>query len=174
MALVWRRILLGAALLLASGVSAYGQAEVVSRFGKLMVQQDEADGLKHFLLFKDKKILEYEGHSLEIEEVLQGRGRDFVVIVEHSGGIACPAQMVIVELNASGGHTVSDEFGTCLPPAEVRLMGDKLVIEMSPYVPHPELISKRELLATERSKVVFTWYQGKLAERWLPRTRKSK
>lgn len=155
-------------------VSAYGQGETVSRFGKLNIKTDETDNLKHRLFFRDKQILEYVGESLEIEETLEGKDRDFVIVVENSGGIACPAQVVIIELDKTGAVKTSDEFGTCLPPEEVRLINGRVIIEMFPYHPHPELISRKELRRDEQTKEVFTWYQGKLSKKVAPRKQRPK
>ena len=161
-------------LLLIPSVTAYGQEETVSRFGKLMIKTDETDHLKHRLLFKGNPILEYVGESLEIEETLQGSDRDFVIVVENSGGIACPSQIVIVELDKTGAVKTSEEFGACLPPEVVRLVNDKVVIEMYPYYPHPELIPRKQLREAERTKEIFIWYQGHLSKKSAPRNQRSK
>lgn len=169
-----RRTFLIAFFLFIPFVSAYGQEETVSRFGKLIIKTDEADNLKHKLIFKGNPILEYVGQSLEIEETLQGNDRDFVIVVENSGGIACPSQIVILELDKTGVAKTSEEFGTCLPPEVVRLVNNKVVIEMNPYYPHPELIPRKDLRNAERTKVVFTWYQGQVSEKVAPRNQRSK
>src|SRR5262245_14573869 len=121
-----RRTLLIAFLLFIPLGSAHGQEETLSRFGKLIIKTDETDPLKHKLFFKGKRILEYVGESLEIEERLEGNQRDFVIVVENSGGIGCPSQIVVVELDKSGVGKISDEFGTCLAPEAVRLVNDKV------------------------------------------------
>jgi len=153
-------------------VSAYGQEEAVSRFGKLKVKTAETDH-KHKLLFKGKQILEYDGESLEVKEALKGNNRDFVIVVENSGGIACPSQVVIVELNKAGVVKTSEEFG-CLPPEKTRLVNDKVVIEMGMYVPHPELFSKKDLRKAELTKEVYIWDQGRLSKKIAPRAQRSK
>ena len=154
-------------------VSAYGQENAVSRFGKLTIKTDETGNVKHKLLFRGKRILEYDGESLELKEVLKGNNRDFVVVVENSGGIACPSQVVIVELNKAGVVKTSEEFG-CLPPEKTRLVNDKVVIEINPYIPHPELVTKRELRRAERTIEVFTWDQGRLSKKVVPHYQRSK
>lgn len=169
-----RHTSLTAVALFISFVPAYSQEVVVSRFGKLNVKTDETDSLKHKLFFKGKLILEYVGASLEIEEVLEGDGRDFVIVVENSGGIACPSQIVIVELDKAGAVKTSDEFGTCLPPEEVNLLNDKVVIVMYRYYAHPELIPGRQLREAERTKEIFTWYQGQLSRKVVLRSQRSK
>ena len=146
----------------------------MSRFGKLMSKSDETDRLKHRLLFNGNPILEYVGESLEIGETLRGNDRDFVIVVENSGGIACPSQIVIVELDKTGAVKTSEEFGTCLLPEVVRLVNDKVVIEMYPYYPHPELIPRKQLREAERTKEIFIWYQGQLSKKVVPRNQRSK
>jgi hypothetical protein len=96
-----------------------------------------------------------------------------VIIVENSGGIACPSQVVIVELNKAGVVKTSEEFG-CLPPEKTRLVNDKVVIEINPYIPHPELVTKRELRRDERTIEVFTWDQGRLSKKVVPHYQRSK
>jgi hypothetical protein len=154
-------------------VSAYGQEETNNRFGKLVIKTDETDNLKHKLLFKGNQILEYMGESLKIEETLTGNDRDFVIVVENSGGIACPSQIVIVELDKTGVVKTSKEFGTCLPPEVVRLVNHRVVIEMFPYYPHPELIPRKQLREAERTKEIFIWYQGRLSKKVAPRNQRS-
>jgi len=163
-----------AILLSITFVSAFGQQdEAVSRFGKLNVETDETDNSKHKLLFRGKQILEYEGLTLDIEKVLKGNNRDFVIVGENSGGIACPSQVVIVELNKAGVVKTSEEFG-CLPPEKTRLVNDKVVIEMGMYVPHPELFSKKDLRKAELTKEVYIWDQGRLSKKIAPRAQRSK
>jgi hypothetical protein len=153
-------------------ILAYGQEKAVSRFGKLNIKTDETDN-KHKLFFRGKQILEFEGESLELKEALKGNNRDFVIIVENSGGVACPSQVVIVELNKAGVVKTSEEFG-CLPPEKTKLVNDKVVVEINPYYAHPELISKKELRRAERAIEVYTWDQGQLSQKTVPRVRRSK
>src|SRR5215510_12545778 len=154
-------------------VSAYGQESAVSRFGKLNIKTEETGNVRHKLLFRGKRILGFDGHSMELKEVLKGNNRDFVIVVENSGGIACPSQVVIVELNKAGVVKTSEEFG-CVPPEKTRLVNDKVVIEINPYFPHPELVTKRELRRAERTIEVFTWDQGRLSKKIVPRDQPSK
>lgn len=161
-------------LLLALSASAYGQEQPTSRFGTLELKDDDDDKLNHRLLFKGKEIFRYEGQSIEILGVLKGRSIDYVIVAANSGGIACPAQAVIIELSQTGQPKISESFGSCSDSIEASLINGRVVVETPMYVPHPEFLSKRELRERERSKEVYTWYQGKLSKRIVPRGMKAR
>lgn len=154
---------------LVSFVSVSGQQQRVSRFGVIEIKDDEEDRLKHKLLLNGKEIFQYEGQSIEIARVLNGSGRDYLVVGSYSGGIACPVQFNIVEVHKSGAYKVSEDFGACTEPSKVRLVNQRLIIEMPLNIPHPDLLSKKELRRRERTKEVYTWFNGKLSKRTLPR-----
>src|ERR1051326_1483178 len=120
-----KSIVLFSMLLLALSVSAYGQQQQGSRFGTLELKDDDDDKLNHRLLFKGNEIFRYEGQSIEILGVLKGRGIDYVVVATNSGGIACPSQVVIIELSPSGQPKVSEEFGSCSDLIEANLVNGR-------------------------------------------------
>src|SRR5262245_42617364 len=138
-----------------------------SRFGKLDIRDD--DTFNHRLLLNKKEVFKYEGLSIVILEVLKGAGLDYIIVQVSSGGIACPFQVVIVEVYKSGKHTVSEEFGSCNEPGVLRVVNGRVIVETDTYVAHPELLPKRELRRRERTKEVYTWYEGKLTKKTLPR-----
>lgn len=142
-----------------------GQQQQISRFGVIEIKGDDEDSLKHQLLLNGKEIFQYEGQSMEIANLLKGRDRDFLVVGAYSGGIACPVQFVIVEVYKSGTHKVSEQFGGCTEPTKVRLIIDRVIIEMPAHIPHPDLLSKTELRRRQRTKEVYTWYKSKLTKR---------
>jgi hypothetical protein len=135
-----------------------------SRFGALELREGE-DGRKHRLLFNGEELLASEAETIDIVNVLNGRGRDYVVAVTYSGGIACPAQVTIVEIFKRGRYRLSGDFGSCSDVIKARLVQDKVIVEMPQYVPHPELWSKNELRRAQRTTWVYTWYKGKLSKR---------
>lgn len=135
----------------------------VSRFGVIDIK-DNDEG-RHKLLLNGEEIFQYEGQSIEIARVLNGSGRDYLIVSNYSGGIACPVQLVIVEIYKSGGHKVSEEFGTCTDLFKVRLVNDRVIVEMPQYTAHPDNFTKKELRQRDRTKVVYTWYKGKLSEK---------
>ena len=152
-----------------SFVSVSGQQQRVSRFGLIEIKNDEEDRLKHKLLLNGKEISQHEGQSIEIARVLNGSGRDYLIVGNYSGGIACPVQFNIVEVYKSGAYMVSKDFGACTEPSKVRLVNHRVIIEMPLNIPHPDLLSKKELRRRERTKEVYTWFKGKLSKKVLPR-----
>jgi hypothetical protein len=163
-----KSILFISILLIALLLPAYGQEQPVSRFGKLDIR-DKPDEFKHSLFFNDKEVFQYEGQSIDILEILKGSGRDFAIIAAYSGGIACPAQVVVVEILKSGQCKVSEQFGSCSDLIDARLRNNRVIVETPAYVPHPDLISKRQLKRLEKLKEVYTWYEGRLVKKVVPR-----
>lgn len=135
----------------------------VSRFGAIEINNND-DG-RHKLLLNGKEIFQYEGQSIEIARVLPGSDRDYLVVGKYSGGIACPVQLVIVEIYKSGDHKISEEFGTCTDLFKARLVNDRVTVEMRQYTAHPDAFPKKELRDRNRTKVVYIWYKGKLSEK---------
>ena len=161
-------VLLSAALARAEAVPALSQRESASRFGTIEIARDEADDTRHRLYFNQKEIFQYEGLTMDILKVFHSTERDYVILATYSGSIACPAQVVIVELTASRGYTVSEEFGSCSDLIKAELVKDAVMVEMPRYAAHPELLPKRELRSIMKTKEVYTWSQGKLVKKRLP------
>ncbi|HKR12828.1 MAG TPA: hypothetical protein VJT15_12280 [Pyrinomonadaceae bacterium] len=153
-------------VIVASFIPVSGQQNV-SRFGLIEIK-DNDEG-RHKLLLNGKEIFQYEGQSIEIARVLNGSARDYLIAGNYSGGIACPVQFVIVEIYKSGGHKVSEKFGTCTDLFKVRLVNDRVIVEMRQYTAHPDVFPKKELRERDRTKVVYTWYKGKLSEKEVAR-----
>src|SRR5262245_33968704 len=146
----------------------YGQQQPVSRYGMVEIKDDD-DRLKHRLLIDGKEVFQYEGESIQIVDVLKGTGVDYLVVGAYSGGIACPMQVVIVEVNKSGEHNVSKEFGACTEPTKTTLVNGRVTMQMPSHIPHPELLSKKELRTRQRTTEIYTWYKGKLTKKLLTR-----
>ncbi|HJQ23060.1 MAG TPA: hypothetical protein VKA60_04030 [Blastocatellia bacterium] len=152
---------------LALAAIAYGQEQPGSRFAKLEITDD--DQFNHRLLLNDKEALKYEGLSLQVYDVLQGRGVDYLIMQANTGGSGCPFRLFIVEVYKSGAYKVSEEFGSCYEPDSARLVKGSVVVETPGFVGHPELLSKREVRRRERTKEVYTWYRGTLTKKTRPR-----
>jgi hypothetical protein len=153
-------------LILTLSVCAFGQ-EPVSRFGKLRIVVNE--DTKHKLLLNEKGLFYYEGHALEIFKVFNGKDRDYVIVVANSGGIACPAKVVIIELFKSGEPRQSEMFGSCSDEINARFINGKVIVETPMYAAHPEQLSKTELKRRESSKEVYIWFQSRLSKSIKPR-----
>ena len=152
---------------LASSASVYKQEQPVSRFGVIEIRNDE-DNLSHRLFLNGKEIFQYEGQSIEIVDVLNGRGLDYLIVGTNSGGIACPTQVVVIEVHKSGDYIVTEDFGSCNPPTKARVVNGRVIIDLPMYIPHPDLLSKKELNRRQRTKEVYTWYRGKLTKKIAP------
>jgi hypothetical protein len=151
-------------LFLTLSVSAYGRQEPGSRFGVLEIKDDESRST-HQLLLNGKVLLQYSGQSIKVRRVLKGRGRDYAIVATYSGGIACPARVVIVEIYQGGRHRKSEEFGSCSDLIKARLISGRVIVETPTYTPHPEMLSKKELRKSLTTKEVYTWDRGRLSEK---------
>jgi hypothetical protein len=87
-------------------------------------------------------------------------GREYAIVEKVSGGIACPFKFLVLELQGGDKTRVSEEFGSCLEPSGTRLVGDALVLEMPAYIPHPDLLTPREVRRRERTTEVYTYRNG--------------
>ena len=157
-------------LFLTPSASAYVRQEPSSRFGALEIKSDE-DRLNHRLLLNGKAILQYEGQSIEVLSVLRGSGRDYAIVATYSGGIACPAQVVIIELYKGERYRKSEEFGSCSDLINAKLIKGRVIVETPTYTPHPDVMSKKELRKRQATKEVYIWYRGRLSERTMLRER---
>ena len=131
-----------------------------SRFGKLRVATKE-DDYHHRLYFNGKEISEYEG-PIRLYEVFQADDRDYVVGANDSGGSACPLSPFIVEIYNREKSAMFEEFGDCHGDFNPKFVDGKVIIEIPPYFPHPDLIPKKELKEGMKKMEVFTWSKGKL------------
>jgi hypothetical protein len=71
----------------------------------------------------------------------------------------------VIELRAKDAVIVSEEFGSCLDPRKTRLYGDAVVLEMPSHVPHPELLTQRELRERRQTTQIFTVRGGRITMR---------
>jgi hypothetical protein len=131
-----------------------------SRFGKLRVAAKEGD-YHYKLYFNGKEISEYEG-PIRLYEVFNGQDRDYVVGANDSGGIACPLAPFILEISDREKSELFDDFGDCRGDVKASFVDDKVILEIPPYFPHPDLIPKKELKDRMKKMEVFTWSKGRL------------
>lgn len=134
--------------------------EVETRFGKMIVAAKEND-YHHKLYFNGKEISEYEG-PIRLYEVFNGDDRDYVVGANDSGGIACPLAPFIVEVYSREKTELFQEFDDCRGDFTPRFIDGKVVLEIPPYFPHPDLIPEKELKKALKTMDVYTWQKGKL------------
>jgi len=133
-----------------------------TRFGDLQIRS-QPEAFHHTLHFAGKQILEYGGDVLKFFEKYEVGSADAVIVVAESGGIGCPYETIIVEIDASKAPRASEKFG-CLEIETTKVVGNKLIVEIPAYVPHPELLTEAEVEIRERTTEVFTWSAGELKQ----------
>lgn len=138
-----------------------------TRYGAVILEKSEDASLARWRIRLDERTLvETEDDKLGLWELFEGDGGfDYVIIRRDSGGIACPYQFRVIELDSSGKVSLSDEFGSCLDPKRTRLYGGALVLDMSAYVPHPELLSASDLRRRRQTTEIYTVTHGKITMR---------
>jgi hypothetical protein len=155
-------------LFLILSTSTYSQKRLESSFGVLDLKLVDDDSHQYRLLFNGKEILQLGGLSVELQSVLHGAGRDYIIVTKNSGGIACPVVIIVIELSKSGQFAISEEFGSCSDLIKAKLVKEQVIIEMPVYTPHPEYFSRKQLRKRNSTKEVYTWHKGKLSMRTLP------
>jgi len=82
------------------------------------------------LLLNGKKILEPETFSLDIVRTFAIGETDVVLVMDNSGGTACPVQYFFVTVTLQGTAKLSPEFGTCSDLAKSTQSGSKISVTM--------------------------------------------
>jgi hypothetical protein len=123
----------------------------ILRGGKLSIIGDIGEPK---LLFNGKKILEPETFGLDIIKTFPVGETDVVLIMNNSGGTACPVQYFFVSITLQGVAELSPEFGTCSDLAKPIQNGSKITITM------PKI--------GERGSATYTYYNGSLTETGKP------
>jgi hypothetical protein len=141
---------------------------IATRYGKFEIEQEEGKEIR--LLFNGQAVHEWTEAddtlplNVSAEKPIPDGDKDYVLFFQNSGGIACPGTFLLFEASAAGAKEGPD-FGTCGDLYQARVADGKLVVEMPGYIPHPELLSKKELKERERTKTVYQWDGKKLSEK---------
>src|SRR5262245_66333329 len=99
----------------------------------ILEKREDAPGWR--VRLKDRTLVENEDDELGLWEVFEGdEGHDYVIVEHSTGGIACPYQFRVIDVESRGEPRVSEEFGSCLEPSKTRLYGSSLVLEMRAYI----------------------------------------
>jgi hypothetical protein len=140
---------------------------IKNRRGPVILEKSEGGDPRQWRVrLKDRTLVETEGDELGLWEWFEGDdGYDYAIVQKSTGGIACPYQFRVVEIDPRGGARVSDEFGSCLQPSKTRLYGNALVLEMPPHVPHPDLLTPQENQQRGRAVEIYTVKRGKITNR---------
>jgi hypothetical protein len=141
---------------------------IATRYGKFEIEREEGKEIR--LLFNGQAVHEWTEAddtlplNVIAEKPIPDGDKDYVLFFQNSGGIACPGTFLLFEASAAGAKEGPD-FGTCGDLYQARVADGKLVVEMPGYIPHPDLLSKKELKERERTKVVYQWDGKKLSEK---------
>jgi hypothetical protein len=140
---------------------------LVTRHGPVVLEKSEEGAPKQWRVrLNDRTLVETEDDELGLWELFEGDdGRDYVIMRRSSGGIACPYQFRVIEAGPKGAVRVSDEFGSCLDPQKTTLYGNTLVLEMRSHIPHPELLSAREIRERKQTVEIYTVRDGRITKR---------
>jgi hypothetical protein len=84
-----------------------------------------------------------------------------VILVQNTGGTACPATFTFVQLSAEGVR-LSKEFGTCSELYQLEQIGSKLTLTLPGYAGPNEPEGTQQKAA--KKKVMYTFENGVLSE----------
>ncbi|HSU14556.1 hypothetical protein [Longimicrobium sp.] len=82
-----------------------------------------------------REVLSAEMASLGVSHVLPARDGVLVLLEVTPGGVACEFLYRVLELRYEQPPRITDEFGTCAAPADVRLVHGRLRVYTGPYLP---------------------------------------
>ena len=121
----------------------------VTRYGPITVNKDPE------LLFHGKPLTPPLGgnNSLDVHQKFE-IGADDVLLIQNTGGTACPAQFHFVRVTASGAQA-TPAFGTCTDLVEVARDGDAVRVTMSGYMGSTQSNAEQEAAAKEAHIYVY-------------------
>ncbi len=102
---------------------------LVVRGGKLTVVGESGSG-EQKLLLNTKKLRDGDGFSLSFEQKYSVGDKDIILMMNNSGGTACPVQYFFVSVTSQGNAKLSPEFGTCSDIAKSAQNGSKITVTM--------------------------------------------
>jgi hypothetical protein len=103
-------------------------ADSISLRGGELVVEGEINDTKLFL--NDKKLRDGDGFMLSFENRYAIGNKDIVLMMNNSGGTACPVQYFFVTVPTQGAAQLSPEFGTCSDLAKPVRKGSKIIVTM--------------------------------------------
>jgi len=128
MSLIFRVLLFLA--ILSFGVSYASENNTLTvRGGELTVVGESGSGEQQLLL-NGKQLPDGDGFSLSFEQKYIVGDKDVVLMMNNSGGTACPVQYFFVSISLQGNAKLSPEFGTCSDLPEIAQKGLKITITM--------------------------------------------
>ena len=123
--------------------------DIPTRFGSLKINS------QGMLLFKNRPFNpEIQGNaSLSVIGTYQVDNRD-LVLIQDTGGMACPVQLYFVSISASGAKATS-AFGTCTDIFTVQNNYDSISVKMSGYQGEGESKAAQRKASKEKHVYVF-------------------
>jgi hypothetical protein len=146
-------------VLLAVAGSAALAGEIATRYGGLKV----GGRFQNEISFKGRRLVQADNGLSEVRTFKVG-GKD-VVLLQETGGSACPALYYFVTVSPSGARATR-AFGTCAEQISVSQKGDRILVSMPGHLGPFEPAGAREKAAKE--KHVFTYRAGMVSESGKP------
>lgn len=137
------------------------EAEVTTRIGTFTAERVD-DTFEHRVLLNGKEVIRQEGGGIGLTPVIKGKSQDFMLAFVSTGGSACLGHFVAWRVKTP--LVLSEQFGTCSDAFRARVDGDRLIVRVPVYIPHPDLLPADELRKRERTEMVYTYVNGVLSE----------
>lgn len=101
------------------------------------------------LLLNGNKLRDGDGYSLSLEQKYIVGNRDIVLVMNNSGGTACPVQYFFVSISPQGIAKLSPEFGTCSDLPKLAQKGLKISIAM------PKMTGRGDTKYVYENEIIF-------------------
>jgi hypothetical protein len=140
-------------------------ASIKTRYGELSLQTTEEGDFK--LTINKKELATYTGYSISIQEKFQIGTSDIFLVAVNSGGMACPMDLYVVQIDDASSYKVSERFGTCTDSYKANVSKDSLIVKMPSYFNpmHLDDLSEDEKREIDQAKgSVYTWFNSKITE----------
>lgn len=101
--------------------------QAVTRHGRLTIVGD-LNNMQ--LMFNGRKLRDGDGLSLSIEKKFMTGNSDIILVMNNSGGTACPVRFFFVNIKGENDVQLSPEFGTCSDQIEVSQNEEQIILKM--------------------------------------------
>lgn len=102
--------------------------EIITKQGVLSVKKE---GDFSILSIGEKVIKKEETFGFSIEKKITTDSREIFLVMNNSGGAACPVQFFFVEIAENSRAIASEEFGTCTDIVEASVKDGIILVSMS-------------------------------------------
>jgi hypothetical protein len=141
-------------------------ANIKTRYGELSVKTTDQGDFQ--LSVNQEQIATMSGYSISIQEKFQIGMNDIFLVAVNSGGMACPMDLYIIQIDRVSSYKVSERFGTCTDYYKASVNKDSLIVKMPSYFNpmHLEDLNENERREiNERKGSVYTWFNSKITEK---------